>query len=150
MMMNQPASITPSNLTQAQVAFVTNITIGVVATAPIALETAPAEVAAEIPEAATTTLFRAVGSAEADSINATGAFTPSTSTGSDFKGFFFNESDATSFGNRMTTMTGDTHTVVSGQAPTDLVTSSPPHNAATEGPGVLIPNNKLPLVTPNQ
>jgi RHS repeat-associated protein len=52
MMMNQPASITPSNLTQAQVAFVTNITIGVVATAPIALETVPAEAAEEIPEVA--------------------------------------------------------------------------------------------------
>jgi len=64
----------------------------------------------------------------------------------EFKGFFFNEGDASSFASRMTDMTGDTHTVVPAEAPTDLVNASPTHNAATEGPGVLIKNEDLPQV----
>jgi RHS repeat-associated protein len=104
-------------------------------------------------EGGTTSLFRAVGSAEAGDIgNTTGAFGASP-TGSEFKGFFYSESDAQSFGARMTQMTGDPHTVVSADAPTDLVNASPAHNAATEGPGVLIKNENLPQVKikqPNQ
>ena len=97
----------------------------------------------------TTTLFRGVGSAEAASIEATSTFTASP-TGSEFKGFFFSESDASSFASRMTDMTGDTHSVVSATAPTDLVSASPAHSAATEGPGVLIHNENLPKVKPNE
>ncbi len=97
----------------------------------------------------TTTLYRAVGSAEAQSIGETGSFSPSP-TGSEYKGFFFNEGDAQSFGSRMTDMTGDTHSVVSGEAPTSLVDSSPAHSAATEGPGVLIHNDNLPQVKPTE
>jgi RHS repeat-associated protein len=93
----------------------------------------------------TTTLFRAVGSAESRSIGETGSFTPSPS-GSEAKGFFFNESDANSFGSRMTQMTGDPHSVVTGEAPTSLVESSPAHSAATEGSGVYIQNQNLPQV----
>jgi len=103
-------------------------------------------------EGGSTSLFRAVGSAEAGDINSTGAFGASP-TGSDFKGFFYSESDAQSFGTRMTQMTGDPHTVVSADAPTDLVNASPVHNTATEGPGVLIKNENLPQVKikqPNQ
>jgi len=95
--------------------------------------------------AETTSLYRAVGSAEAESITKTGVFSASP-TGSEFKGFFYGEADAQSFGSRMTQMTGDPHTVVSGEAPTGLVNSSPVHNAATEGPGVLIKNENLPQV----
>lgn len=51
-MINMPAAITPSNTTQAQVAFVTSTTISVAATLPAALEVESAEVAAEIPEVA--------------------------------------------------------------------------------------------------
>ena len=97
----------------------------------------------------TTTLFRGVDSAEAASIEATSTFTASP-TGSEFKGFFFSESDASSFASRMTDMTGDTHSVVSATAPTDLVSASPAHSAATEGPGVLIHNENLPKVKPNE
>ena len=103
-------------------------------------------------EGGTTSLFRAVGSAEAGDIGNTGAFGGSP-TGSEFKGFFYSESDAQSFGARMTQMTGDPHTVVSADAPTDLVNASPAHNAATEGQGVLIKNENLPQVKikqPNQ
>jgi RHS repeat-associated protein len=93
----------------------------------------------------TTTLFRAVNSAEGASIDSLGGFSPSP-TGSEFKGFFFEEGDASSFASRMTDMTGDTHTVVSAEAPADLVNASPTHNAATEGSGVLIKNENLPQV----
>jgi len=71
----------------------------------------------------------------------------------EFKGFFFGESDAQSFGARMSQMTGDQYSVVSGEAPTGLVDASPPHTAATEGPGVLIKSENLPQVKvkqPNQ
>ncbi len=103
-------------------------------------------VAAAGAEAATSTtsLFRAVGSAEAESIGTTGAFT--NPYGIEIKGFFFNQSDAQSFGSRMTQMTGDTHTVVSGEAPTSLVNSAIPHSAATEGPGVYFKSEQLPQV----
>jgi RHS repeat-associated protein len=109
---------------------------------------------AEISEAAagTTTLYRAVGSSEATSIGNTGVFSASP-LGTEFKGFFYSQSDAQSFDTRMTQMTGDTHTVVSGEAPTSLVNGSPVHNAATEGRGVLIKNENLPQVQvkqPNQ
>ena len=99
---------------------------------------------AEVGEASTA-LFRAVGSAEAESIGAKSAFTAAPN-GTEFKGFFFNQSDAQSFRTRMTQMTGDTHTVVQGEAPTSLINASPPHTAATEGPGVLIRNQNLPQV----
>jgi RHS repeat-associated protein len=94
---------------------------------------------------ATTNLYRAVGTAEADSIGAARAFTAAPN-GTEFKGFFFAEADAQSFGSRMTQMTGDTHSVVEGAAPTKLVKNSPPHVAATEGRGVLIRNQDLPKV----
>ena len=83
--------------------------------------------------------------AEAESIGTKGAFTPAPN-GTEFKGFFFNKSDAQSFGARMTQMTGDTHSVVQGKAPASLIKASPPHAAATEGPGVLIRNQDLPQV----
>ncbi len=137
MMTPLPKPLQPSNQTQAQASTATQVTL-TIATAAIPI--------GGTETAATTTLFRAVGTAEAESIEATGAFTQSLSTGSEFKGFFFNEADASSFGSRMTEMTGDTHSVVSGEAPTDLVNASPAHNAATEGPGVLIKNENLPQV----
>lgn len=101
----------------------------------------------EISEAAAeaTTLYRAVGSAEAESISSRGVFSASP-TGSELKGFFYSQSDAENFGTRMTQMTEDTHTVVSGEAPTSLVNSSPVHYAATEGRGVLIKNENLAKV----
>ncbi len=98
-------------------------------------------------ESSTTTLFRAVDPIEAQSITDTGAFLPSPN-GTDFKGFFFDSSDAQSFGDRMSTLTGDQYGVVSGTAPTDLVDASPAHSAATEGSGVLINNQDLPQVKP--
>ncbi len=101
--------------------------------------------------AANTSLFRAVGTAEAGSIGTTGAFT--NPYGTELKGFFFNQSDAQSFGARMTQMTGDTHTVVPAEAPNGLVNSALPHNAATEGPGVYFKSEQLPQVKvkqPNQ
>lgn len=123
------------------------ITQGVLTVASIAVPAAMANSGAAA-ATETTTLFRGVGSAELSSIESTGAFTPSP-TGSEFKGFFFNEGDASSFASRMTEMTGDTHTVVSGEAPTELVNSSPVHDAATEGPGVLIKNEDLSQVRPH-
>jgi hypothetical protein len=46
----------------------------------------------------------------------------------------------------MTQMTGDTHTVVTGEAPASLVNSAIPHSAATEGPGVYFKSEQLPQV----
>lgn len=138
-----PKALQPSNTTQAQASLATQVLLPAAAGVGVAGLAGAGEGAA----AGTTSLFHAVGSEEAASIDSLGQFTASP-TGSEFKGFFFNESDATSFGSRMTDMTGDPHSVVSGQAPTDLVNSSPAHNAATEGPGVLINNKDLPKVTP--
>lgn len=87
--------------------------------------------------------------AEGKSISDLDAFTPAPSGGL-FKGFFFNEADAQSFATRIGEMTGDPTTVVSGKAPTSLVNSSPPHVAASEGPGVLIKNEDLPQVKVNE
>lgn len=145
--LNQPAAITPSNTTQAQVAFTTSVVVS--AAAPIGLEATAASLTTEIPEIATTTLFRAVDSVEADSITSTGQFLPSPN-GTEYKGFFFQQSDAANFGAVQASRGGPSTTVVSGTAPTDLVNSSPPHSAATEGPGVLIKNENLPQVKPNQ
>jgi RHS repeat-associated protein len=93
----------------------------------------------------TTPLFRAVTPAETTSLAETGAFSPSP-TGSMSKGFFFKAGDAESFAAKITTRTGETHTVVAAEAPTRLVKSSPPHSAAGEGPGVYIPNSRLSSV----
>jgi RHS repeat-associated protein len=136
-----PQALQPSNTTQAQASIITQTVLpaaaGMAAGPLLGGEVATA--------AETTSLFRAVGSAEAESIESTGMFSASP-TGSDFKGFFFNEGDATSLASRLTDMTGDIHSVVSAEAPTDLVNASPVHNAATEGPGVLIENSNLPQV----
>jgi hypothetical protein len=102
---------------------------------------------ASITESVTTTLYRAVGPAEAQSIGQTGAFTASPN-GTMFKGFFFNESDAQTFGQAATRTFGEETSVYSTEAPTDLVNSSPPHSAAGEGPGTLIPNEELHQLTP--
>ena len=134
-----PKALQPSNQTQAQASTATQVTLGV---ATAAIPIGGAETAATT---GTTSLFRAVDSAEAAGIDSLGGFSASP-TGSEFKGFFFNEGDASSFGSRMTDMTGDTHSVVSAEAPTDLVNASPTHNAATEGRGVLIKNEDLPQV----
>jgi RHS repeat-associated protein len=97
---------------------------------------------------ATTQLFRAVSTAEADSIAETGAFSASPA-GSMSKGFFFNESDAQSFADMATKSFEDPHTVVSTEAPTDLVNSSAPHTGvAQEGPGVYIQNENLNQLKP--
>jgi hypothetical protein len=95
----------------------------------------------------TTQLYRAVGTGEAQSIAQTGTFSPSP-TGSTVKGFFFNEGDAQSFSNMATKAFGDPHSVVSTEAPTDLVNSSAPHSAAGEGPGVYIRNEDLSQLRP--
>jgi len=137
-----PTALQPSNQTQAQASTATQVTLAVASVVvPGAIEGAAAP--------ATTSLFRAVGTAEAESIEATGAFSGAPN-GTMFKGFFFEQADAESFGARMTELTGEPHTVVPGEAPTELVNSSPPHNAATEGPGVLIRNKDLPQVKPNE
>lgn len=62
-MLNQPAAITPSNVTQAQAALVTStLTMTVVGSAPAAIETATANLAVEIPEVMTEgMIFRSVG-----------------------------------------------------------------------------------------
>jgi RHS repeat-associated protein len=136
-----PSALTPSNQTQADVSKATQATLTVASVvAPLLAEASAAST--------TTTLFRAVGTAEAESIDTTGAFSGAPN-GTMFKGFFFDQADAESFGVRMTEMTGEPHSVVSGEAPTDLVNSSPPHSAATEGPGVLIRTGDLPKVKPN-
>ncbi len=132
---------------------VTGTVVSALATAGVGKAASALVQGAEVGEvAATTSLFRAVGSAEAESIGGKAAFTAAPN-GTEFKGFFLNQSDAQSFGTRMTQMTGDTHTVVQGEAPTGLVNASPVHNAATEGRGVLINNQNLPQVKvklPNQ
>jgi hypothetical protein len=138
-----PKALQPSNTTQAQASLATQVLLPAAAGVGVAGLAGAGEGAA----AGTTSLFRAVGSEEAASIDSLGQFTASP-TGSEFKGFFFNEGDAASFGSRMTDMTGDPHSVVSAEAPTDLVNSSPAHNAATEGQGVLINNQDLPKVKP--
>jgi len=124
---------------------VTGTVVSAVVTAGVGKAVSSVAEGAEIGEAATTTLYRAVGSSEAESIGSTGVFSAAPG-GTEFKGFFYSQSDAQSFGTRMTQMTGDTHTVVSGEAPTSLVNGSPVHNAATEGRGVLINNQNLPQV----
>jgi len=96
---------------------------------------------------ATTTLFRAVATAESDSIGAARAFTPSPS-GTMFKGFFYTAEDAHSFAATMARATGEEYSVFSTTAPTDLVLSSPAHAAAGEGAGVYIANENLGLLTP--
>ena len=88
----------------------------------------------EVGEAASSTvLFRTVGTAESENISSTGAFTASL-TGSDYKGFFFEKGDAQNFGNVMSKVDGDTHTVVSGEAPTSLVKSSPSYACSSRRP----------------
>ncbi len=94
-------------------------------------------------------LFRGVGTAEAISISETGGFGRSPQ-GTEFKGFFFTEADAQTFSARMTNIYGDPYRVVSAEAPSELVGTSQPHSAATEGPGVLIRNEDLPQVTLKQ
>jgi RHS repeat-associated protein len=140
----QPSALKPSNETQAQAKTGTEVAVAVASVAAGGIASSGAA-AAEVSEtAASTSLFRAVGSAEAKSIETTGAFT--NPYGTELKGFFFNQSDAESFGAGMTQMTGDTHTVVAGEAPTSLVNSGIPHNAATEGPGVYFKSEQLPQV----
>jgi hypothetical protein len=91
----------------------------------------------------TTTLFRAVGSSEMSDLEATGVFRPSP-TNSDMKGFFFSQSDAQKFANMTSVFDNPSHTIVSTEAPTDLVNSSSAHVADQEGPGVYIRNPDLP------
>jgi len=95
----------------------------------------------------TFSLFRAVGPAEAESIESLSAFSPAPN-GTEFKGFFFNQADAESFGQAATKTFGEKTSVFSTEAPADLVKSSPPHSAAGEGQGTLIPNNKLNQLSP--
>jgi RHS repeat-associated protein len=140
MMTPLPKPLQPSNQTQAQASTATQITL-TVATAAIPL--GGAETAATL---GTTSLFRAVGTAEAESIETLGAFSAAPN-GTMFKGFFFNQSDADSFG-QMATKYGEESSVYSTEAPANLVNSSPPHSAAGEGPGTLIPNEELHQLTP--
>jgi len=134
-------AVTPSNDVEAVGS--KGAQVGVAAASLLLPFAAPSEAATAAAE--TTTLFRAIAPAEAESIESLGAFSASP-TGSLFKGFFFAESDASSFAARMTEMTGDTHTVIGAEASTDLVNASATHNAATEGPGVLIKNEDLPQI----
>ena len=134
-------AVTPSNQTQAEVAPVGAAIATTATTMGLSAGVGAMEGAVE-----TTTLYRAVDAAELGSIEETTSFLPSPN-GTLYKGFFFNESDAQSFGSKMTEMTGEAHTVVQGEAPTSLVQSSPPHIAAGEGPGTLIHNDNLPQVT---
>jgi RHS repeat-associated protein len=101
---------------------------------------------------ATTFLYRAADETELQSIIDEQQFLPSPN-GTDFKGFFKDYADASNFASRMSTLTGDNYTVVVGEASTPLVNAWPAHNAATEGPGVLVPNSQLSSVgvvyTPN-
>ncbi len=90
-------------------------------------------------------LYRAVSQAEMSSLAESGSFQPSPS-GSMSKGFFFSKGDAEAFASQKSRIDGP-HSVVSAEAPTQLVRSSPPH-VAGEGPGVYIPNNRLSSVTP--
>jgi RHS repeat-associated protein len=97
--------------------------------------------------ATTTQLFRAVDASEATDIAASGSFRASPN-GTEFKGFFFKKADAQALGEALSQQTGDAYSVVSGRAPTSLVRTSPPHQAAGEGAGVLIRNEDLEKVTP--
>ncbi len=90
----------------------------------------------------TTTMFRAVDGAELGDINASGAFKASPN-GTEYKGFFNNASDAQQFGNNMQKLTGDQHSVVSGDVPNSVLKNSPNHTAAGEGPGKLIRTEDL-------
>ena len=130
-------AVTPSNLTQSQTAPVGSAIAGA------ALSFGIGAGLGALDGVATTTLFRAVDSIELESIESTGQFL-SSPNGTEYKGFFFERSDAADFAAGQE----NPSTVVSGKAPTDLVNSSPPHEAATEGPGVLIKNENLPQVTP--
>jgi RHS repeat-associated protein len=136
-----PAALKPSNQTQAQASTATQITL-TAATAAIPLggpETAAAS--------GTTSLFRAVGSAEAESIESLGVFSAAPN-GTEFKGFFFTQTDAESFSSMSSRAGWGDSSVYSTEAPTDLVNSSPPHAATGEGPGTLIPNDKLNQLSP--
>ena len=117
---------------------------GAATTIEVTAEAAPA---IETESASVTTLFRAVDANEAQSISETGQFLPSPN-GTEYKGFFNTADSAEQFGAQQLKNGGPGTTVVSGSAPTDLVNSSPVHQAAGEGPGVLIKNENLPQVTP--
>lgn len=141
MMTPNPKALEPSNQTQAQASTAMQTVVLPMATAAIPMGSA-GTAATE-----TTSLFRAVGTAEAESIDANLAFIAAPN-GTDFKGFFFSQSDAESFGQMATERFGDQTSVYSTEAPTDLVNSSPIHDAAREGPGTLIPNDKLNQLSP--
>lgn len=135
-----PTALRPSNQTQAQASTATQVTLAVASVVvPGAIEGAAAP--------ATTSLFRAVGTAEAESIEATGAFSGAPN-GTMFKGFFFEQADAESFGQAATEAFGEETSVYSTEAPTDLVNASPPHSAAGEGPGTLIQKENLNQLSP--
>jgi RHS repeat-associated protein len=76
---------------------VTGTVVSAIATAGVGKAATGLVQGAEVSEAAASaTLFRAVGSAEAESIGAKSAFTAAPN-GTQFKGFFFNQSDAQKF-----------------------------------------------------
>jgi RHS repeat-associated protein len=141
-----PAALQPSNTTQAQASMVTQAVLPAAAgMAAGPLLGAAGE--AESVGAGTTSLFRAVDATELESIQGTGQFLPSPS-GTEYKGFFNTAEGAQSFSNLQSSSGGSPTTVVGATAPTDLVNSSPVHQAAQEAPGVLIKNENLPQVKP--
>jgi RHS repeat-associated protein len=137
-----PAALQPSNTTQAQASFATQVLLPAAA-GPVLGAAGEAESVG----AGTTSLFRAVDATELESIQGTGQFLPSPS-GTEYKGFFNTAEGAQSFSNLQSSSGGSPTTVVGATAPTDLVNSSPVHQAAQEAPGVLIKNENLPQVKP--
>jgi RHS repeat-associated protein len=99
-------------------------------------------------ESETLPLFRAVGTTEAADLARTGQFHASPN-GTEFKGFFYSKEDAQDLANRLAQQTGKKYTVVSATASRTLVENSPQHVAVTEGPGVLIRNEDLGRVHPD-
>jgi hypothetical protein len=93
--------------------------------------------------AETTTGFRAVSTAEYQSIADTEAFGPSP-MGSEVKYFSNSQGQAVSFGERM--YGPGNYGVVQGEFPTSAIGDT--INPATEGPGFVVPNGNLPAGTP--
>jgi len=92
-----PKALQPSNTTQAQASLAAQVLLPAaagLAAGPVLGAVGEAEAAAGV---GTTSLFRAVGPAEADSIESLGSFSVAPN-GTEFKGFFFSQSDAESFG----------------------------------------------------
>ena len=92
-------------------------------------------------------LYRAVSQTELEDIRSTGAFRDSIH-GSGEKAFYYEIGDAARMAKSFEKMVRQIHSVVSADAPEDVVARGRRHEAAQEGAGVYLLVDDLPLLGP--